>query len=70
MDDDRFPWLSHRTMAEVRETEDLARIVVGSIINTPELAAASKRLTQLLAKAPTAEIYPLAPRVMRRDDPA
>lgn len=60
----RFPFLNHRTLAEVAETERLATLISGSEFNGLRGVPRNlhRRLTQLLAKVPDAEIYPLSPR--------
>lgn len=45
---DHFPWKSHRTLAEVAETERLAAQVRGAIGGDPQV---HRRLRDLLAKA-------------------
>ena len=55
-----FPFFGHRTMREVAETERLAVELSGTRGGgNPDK---HRRLTELLAKAPDAEIYPLTPR--------
>ena len=56
----RFPFFGHRSLAEVAETERLAVELSGTRGGgNPDK---HRRLTELLAKAPDAEVYPLSPR--------
>ena len=58
----RFPFFDHRTLAEVAATERFATVVCGSRHTGGHLVAQQRRLTELLAKTPNADIYPLRPR--------
>ena len=54
---DRFPWLSHRTLAEVTEHQALARLLAASMYDWDVLAgpgewhAALERFNQLTGRA-------------------